>query len=44
MRTTCDSCGTTLTLSIYDADGVLVGDECRCGEYVTRYLPGQEPI
>lgn len=45
MRTTCEECGTRLTLDIYDADGVLVGAECpKCGYYVTRYLPGQDPM
>lgn len=44
MRTECDGCGRTLTLTIHDADGVLIGDECpTCGYYTTRYLPGQEP-
>lgn len=43
MVTTCEECGRRLTLNTYDADGVLVGDECACGYYVTRYLPGQAP-
>lgn len=43
MTTTCEECQRRLTLDIYDADGVLVGAECACGYYVTRYLPGQEP-
>lgn len=41
--TTCESCGTRLTLTSIDADGVLIGDECRCGDYITRYMPGQAP-
>lgn len=43
MRTICDECGETIDLTIVDADGVLVGEECSCGYYVTRYMPGQEP-
>lgn len=43
MRTTCEECGNRLTLTTVDSDGVLIGDECKCGYYVTRYLPGQEP-
>jgi Zn ribbon nucleic-acid-binding protein len=44
MTTTCEECGTRLTLTLIDADGVLIGDECpKCGYYVTRYMPGQEP-
>lgn len=44
MNTTCEECGTKITLSIIDADGVLIGDECRkCGYYVTRYMPDQQP-
>lgn len=39
MRTKCEYCGRTLTLDTWDADGVLVGAECTCGEYVTRYTP-----
>lgn len=42
-RTTCEYCGQGLTLTTIDADGVLIGDECDCGEYVTRYMPGQAP-
>lgn len=43
MRTTCENCGKRVTLDIEDADGILIGGECVCGYYVTRYLPGQEP-
>lgn len=43
MRATCEECGARLTLDKMDADGVLVGTECECGYYVTRYMPGQEP-
>lgn len=44
MKTTCEYCGERITLDIVDADGVLIGAECpKCGEYVTRYMPGQEP-
>lgn len=43
-RTTCEYCGRKITLTIIDADGVLIGDECECGEYVTRYMPGQNPF
>lgn len=43
MRTTCEDCGTRLTLTTIDHDGTLIGDECHCGYYVTRYLPGQAP-
>jgi hypothetical protein len=42
-RAICEECGSTLSLTTVDADGVLIGDECECGYYVTRYLPGQEP-
>ena len=43
-RTSCEYCGATISLSTIDADGVLIGDECpKCGEYVTRYMPGQAP-
>lgn len=43
-RTTCDACGRVIRLTTVDADGVLIGDECVCGYYVTRcYMPGQEP-
>lgn len=44
MKTTCDECQRTLVLDIEDADGVLIGAECKCGYYVTRYLPGQRPV
>lgn len=43
LRTTCEYCDSRLTLDTVDADGVLIGAECKCGEYVTRYMPGQEP-
>lgn len=43
MRTTCEECQTRLTLNTVDADGVLIGDECPCGYYVTRYQIGMEP-
>jgi predicted nucleic acid-binding Zn-ribbon protein len=44
MRTECDGCGRFYTLTIIDADGVLIGDECPdCGYYTTRYVPGQRP-
>lgn len=43
-RTTCDECGARVTLDTVDADGVFIGGECpECGDYVTRYMPGQEP-
>lgn len=43
-KTRCEECGTVLVLDTYDADGVLVGNECpKCGYYVTRYVKGQEP-
>jgi hypothetical protein len=42
-RTTCEYCGRKVTLTTIDYDGVFIGDECKCGEYVTRYMPGQEP-
>jgi ribosomal protein L32 len=43
-HTTCEYCGERITLTTVDADGVLIGDDCsRCGEYVTRYMPGQKP-
>lgn len=41
--TECEDCGTRITLTTVDADGVLIGDECPCGSYVTRYMPGQAP-
>lgn len=44
MKTTCEECGAKVVLTIEDADGVLIGGDCpKCGYYVTRYLPGQEP-
>lgn len=44
MRSSCDDCDAPVTLTTVDSDGVLIGDECsRCGYYVTRYMPGQEP-
>ena len=39
MTTTCEECGARVTLTSWDADGVLIGDECPCGYYVTRYTP-----
>lgn len=42
-NTRCEECGESLTLTLVDSDGVLIGDECPCGYYVTRYLPGQSP-
>lgn len=45
MRVTCEECGHTFKIESVDGDGVLIGDECpRCGYYVTRYMPGQEPV
>lgn len=38
MRTTCEECGTRITLTTDEGD--LIGDECPCGYYVTRYSPG----
>ena len=43
MATECDECGTRQVLTTIDGDGVLIGDECTCGHYTTRYMPGQEP-
>lgn len=43
-KTKCEECDATVTLDLIDADGVLIGAECKCGYYVTRYMPGQEPI
>lgn len=43
MKASCEECGRTFYLTTIDADGVLIGDECRCGHYVTRYMPNQEP-
>jgi len=43
-RVTCDECGHHFIIGTVDADGVLIGDPCpKCGYYVTRYMPGQEP-
>lgn len=36
MKASCDECGRTFYLTTIDADGVLIGDECACGYYVTR--------
>lgn len=44
MDTECDGCGESITLTTVDEDGVLIGDECPCGHYVTRYMPGQNPM
>ena len=44
MDTECDGCGESITLTTVDEDGVLIGDECPCGHYVTRYVPGQNPM
>lgn len=41
MRTTCEECQARVTLT--ENDGILIGAECQCGYYVTRYLPGMEP-
>ena len=41
MRTKCENCGQSLTLDI--EDDIFIGGECRCGYYVTRYLPGMNP-
>lgn len=43
MKASCEECGRTFYLATIDADGVLIGDECVCGYYVTRYMPNQEP-
>lgn len=43
MKTTCEECGRKLELDTVDGDGVLIGAECACGYYVTRYMPGQRP-
>lgn len=44
MRTTCEECGSTVSIRTIDADGVLIGDECiNCGYYITRYMPGEAP-
>lgn len=44
MRTTCEECGRTVTLDQIDPDQVLIGGECACGYYVTRYMPGMNPF
>jgi hypothetical protein len=44
MKTTCEECQRRVTLDTVDADGVLIGAECPCGYYVTRYMPGQNPM
>jgi hypothetical protein len=33
-----------MTLNTIDEDGTLIGDECSCGYYTTRYMPGQNPF
>lgn len=43
MKASCEECGRTFYLTTIDADGVLIGDECACGYYVTRYMPNQAP-
>lgn len=43
MNTICEECGKVALLDIVDADEVLIGGECECGYYITRYLPGQAP-
>ncbi len=35
MRTKCEYCGRTIVLNVWE--DILVGAECKCGEYVTRY-------
>lgn len=42
-RAICEECGRTLNITTVDADGVLIGDECECGYYVTRYMAGMKP-
>lgn len=42
-RTECDGCGKRINLNIVDVDGVLIGGECECGYYTTRYMPGMKP-
>lgn len=44
MITECDGCGENVTLDTVDNDGVLIGGECSCGYYTTRYMPGQDPM
>lgn len=41
--TSCEECGHKIVLDCADADGTLIGGECVCGYYVTRYQPGQAP-
>jgi hypothetical protein len=43
VKTICEECGSLIRIETIDADGVLIGDECSCGYYVTRYMPGMEP-
>jgi len=43
MITRCEECQRRLSLQLIDPAEVLIGGECACGYYVTRYLPGQEP-
>ena len=43
-KTTCEYCQRKITLDVIDDDGILIGAECKCGEYVTRYMPGMEPM
>lgn len=43
MKASCEECHRTFYLTTVDSDGVLIGDECSCGYYVTRYIPNQEP-
>jgi hypothetical protein len=43
-RVICEECGHHFVIGTVDHDGVLIGDPCpKCGYYVTRYMPGQEP-
>lgn len=42
-RTVCEECGSRVVLDTVDADGTLIGAECKCGYYVTRYMPGKSP-
>ena len=45
MSDECDECQNPVHLDTVDADGVLIGGECtNCLYYVTRYMPGQEPV
>lgn len=43
-KTECEECGAKITLDTVDSDGVLIGAECKCGYYVTRYMPGMNPF